>query len=161
MRRRSTALAAVTLALLAGCATSAPGTQDGADTAATDSTAPVAAMTAAPLEGVDWTLHDLGGQPAVGDDPARLPSIRFDADSGRASGSGGCNRIAGPYTRDGDSLRIGPLISTRMACADDRLTRQETDFLAALDGTRSYRIEGDTLTLRGDGTAAARLVARR
>ena len=160
MRRRTTALATATLVLLAACATSAPGTQGGGDSTGTDSTASVAAVSS-PLEGVEWALHELDGQPAVPGDPARLPFIRFDADSGRVAGSGGCNRVAGPYTHDGDSLRIGPLIATRMACADDRLTRQESGFLAALDGARAFSIAGDTLTLTGDGTATVRLVARR
>lgn len=34
------------------------------------------------------------------------------------AGSGGCNRFAGGYTFDGTAIKIGPLMSTRMACAE-------------------------------------------
>jgi heat shock protein HslJ len=160
MRRPVTILPAISLVLLAACGGGGSGARDHADTTAADSAASVTAP-ASPLEGVEWALHELGGQPAVAGDPARQPSVRFDADSGRVTGSGGCNRIAGPYTRDGASLRIGPLVATRMACAVERLNRQETAFLAALDATRAYHIAGDTLTLTGTDTTTVRLIARR
>lgn len=116
--------------------------------------------TAAPLAGRDWRLVELGGMPAVGgNDSGRTVRIRFDADSGRVHGSGGCNRLFGPYKLSGDSLRLGPLASTKMACLDDQSNRQETAFLAALDDTRSYRISGDTLSLVGSSGLLALLVA--
>lgn len=85
------------------------------------------------------------------------------ADSARRSqldtGSGGCNRIAGPYTRDSDRLSFGAILGTRMACADARLNRQEVDFLSALQATSRNEIRGDTLVLSRDGEALARLVS--
>jgi hypothetical protein len=33
--------------------------------------------------------------------------------------TGGCNRFLGHYTYDGSSIKIGPLGSTRMACASE------------------------------------------
>lgn len=109
-----------------------------------------------PLSGSYWKLVELGGAPAVsGTDSERAAHIRFHADSGRVYGSGGCNRIAGPYTVAGDSLSFGPMISTKMACADDQASRQEVAFLSALENTRRYRISGDSLTLLGaDGPLA-------
>jgi heat shock protein HslJ len=44
-------------------------------------------------------------------------SARFAAD-GQLSGFGGCNRVFGPCEVDGESIRIGPVASTRMACAE-------------------------------------------
>jgi len=32
------------------------------------------------------------------------------------SGSTGCNRCSGPYTVDGDTLELGAIVSTQMAC---------------------------------------------
>src|SRR5688572_9762022 len=65
----------------------------------------------------EWRLVELGGSAAVaGEGPAGAPFLRFAADSGRVSGSTGCNRLAGPYTADGEALRFGALVSTRMAC---------------------------------------------
>jgi heat shock protein HslJ len=109
----------------------------------------------APLEGVDWRLVDVGGRPAVPSAPA---TMRFGPDSGRVTGNAGCNRFAGPYTRDGASLRLGPLVSTRRACIDDAASRQEMQLLAALEATRRHAMTGDTLVLSGDAGVLARWV---
>ena len=112
----------------------------------------------------EWRLVELGGSAAVaGEGPAGAASLRFAADSGRVTGSTGCNRLAGPYTVDGESLRFGALVSTRMACVDPARQRQEADFMRALEGTRRHAVAGDTLALLGDDASSAplaRLVAR-
>jgi heat shock protein HslJ len=117
---------------------------------------PVAAR---PLEDTPWILLDLRGRAArpVG---TSTPTLTLDAAQKRASGNGGCNRYGGPYELSGESLRFGPLASTRRACADDALTAQETAFLRALQETRSWRVTGDTLALGGSAGTLARLVAR-
>lgn len=89
----------------------------------------------------------------------RAAYLQFAPDSGRVTGSGGCNRISGPFTRDGDRLQLGPIVSTRMACADGRLNQQEVEFLSALESTNRYAIAGDTLTLLRDDEPLARLRA--
>ncbi len=68
------------------------------------------------------------------------------------SGSGGCNTFTAEYTVAGsDGLQIGAIASTRMACADD-VMQLESEYFAALGNTVSYKISGDSLTLRdGDG----------
>lgn len=72
------------------------------------------------------------------------------------SGNAGCNSYSGPYEVDGDAITIGPLASTRMACESDELTKQEADYLAALDLARSFAVVGDRLDLfRDGGTIAA------
>jgi heat shock protein HslJ len=111
--------------------------------------------TGTPLENVDWRLLDVGGRPALASAPARM---RLQSDSGRVSGDAGCNRFAGPYVRDGASLRLGPLVSTRRACIDDGANRQEMEVLAALEATRRHAIAGDTLVLTGDAGVLARWV---
>jgi heat shock protein HslJ len=109
------------------------------------------------LENRDWRLVELHGQPAVPSTGMREAGLRFGSDSLRVSGSGGCNRIAGTYTRDGDRLTFGPMLSTRMACADARLNRQEVEFLGAIQATTRYEITRDTLILARDGESLARL----
>ena len=112
--------------------------------------------TAATFEDVDWRLLDVGGRPPVaGPSPVR---IRFHSDSSRAYGDGGCNRFSGPYVRAGESLRVGPLIATRRACADDAANGQEIAVLGALEGTRRYAVTGDTLVLSGDAGPLIRWV---
>jgi len=51
----------------------------------------------------------------------------------KVGGSAGCNTFDGPYTTNGAVAVIGPLATTRMACAEDVMA-QETSFLAALQG---------------------------
>lgn len=69
-----------------------------------------------PLEDRTWTVVRLNGQDLPDDAPlAQTPIVSLSA--GRLGGSGGCNRIGGAYTQSGDQLRIGPVMSTRRACA--------------------------------------------
>ena len=92
-----------------------------------------------PIEGPVWRLAQLGGEPvATGGDA----QIQFDRYSGRVSGSGGCNRVSGSFTRSGITLRIGQLASTRMACADPARGANEAQFISALQTTASYRLAG-------------------
>ena len=68
--------------------------------------------------GSEWTLVQLRGQappPGAAARPATLALTEVDH---RVTGFAGCNRIAGSYEMAGDSLHFGPLIMTRMACAD-------------------------------------------
>jgi putative lipoprotein len=111
---------------------------------------------ASSLESVPWRLVELNGQPALPGPNQTTVQLRFEGDSGRVTGSTGCNRLTGPYTRDGASLRFGPAITTKMACADPRLNEQEQRFVAALQSTERHQIERDTLTLLGASGPLAR-----
>ena len=64
----------------------------------------------------------------------------------KVSGSAGCNTFQGPYTSNDKIAAIGPLASTRLACAEDVMT-QETAFLAALQGVGLVESRGSTLQL--------------
>lgn len=96
-----------------------------------------------PIEGPTWRLVQLGDQPVdPGNEPQRDAQIRFEAGSGRVSGSGGCNRVSGTFQRSGSSLRLSQLAATKMACADPATGERETQFFAALQTTASYRLHG-------------------
>lgn len=110
------------------------------------------------LERTDWRLVELNGHQAVGADLARRPWLRLDVDSGRVVGSAGCNRLSGTFVRDRSSLKFGPLLTTKMACADDALNRQEQELLAALQTADKYETVADTLTLRRASDRIARFV---
>ena len=114
---------------------------------------------ASPLENITWRLVELNGQPALPDPNQTTVQLRFEGDSGRVTGSTGCNRLTGPYTKDGASLRFGPAITTRMACADPRLNEQEQRFVAALQATERHQIERDTLTLFSSTGPVARFAS--
>ncbi len=115
-----------------------------------------------PASGIEnnrWVPIEIGGQEmrAVSGEQ-REPWIELDPNSKRVTGSGGCNRISGSYTAGDGALRFGPLIATRMACAD---MDTETSFLRALDATRRYRVRGREAELYdGRGVLVARLEER-
>jgi putative lipoprotein len=92
-----------------------------------------------PIEGPLWRLAQLGTEPVA---PGSEAQVQFDAASGRVSGSGGCNRMSGAFTRSGVTLRIGQLASTRMACIDPARAATEAQFISALERTASYRLAG-------------------
>ena len=101
---------------------------------------------ASPLTGKIWVLSSLGGKAPLKD--TELTS-EFTAKR-RVSGSAGCNRYTGTYKVSGSTIRIVPLATTRKACAEP-IERQETAFLKALSGARSFAISGGTLTLKSAG----------
>jgi heat shock protein HslJ len=78
---------------------------------------------------------------------------------GRVATTVGCNRIAGAPTIVGDRVRLGAMAATRMACPPP-LDQLETNYLAALETARSWRIEGPTLTLLDQGGEAAVTLTR-
>lgn len=101
-----------------------------------------------PIEGPLWRLAQLGDEPIA---PGSEAQIQFDRSSGRVSGSGGCNRVSGSFTRSGVALKIGQLASTRMACADPTRGANEAQFLSALQSTASYSLAPGRLALLDAG----------
>jgi heat shock protein HslJ len=92
--------------------------------------------------------------PATPAEISRRPTIRFSADSGRATGSGGCNSYGGTATITGQSMRISRVISTKRACIDPSTNAQESRFFVALESVDRFHISADTLQLyRGSGVA--------
>jgi heat shock protein HslJ len=118
---------------------------------------PAPAAPAAALEGTEWRLVDIGGQPSpAGADTTRHPGFTLLAEGRKVQGSAGCNRMTGRYQLDGQKLKFGPLVTTRMACPAMQI---ETAFLKALEATTRYEVSGSSLTLYGADTAVARLEA--
>lgn len=108
----------------------------------------------ASVSGVDWELMELDGKTASTGAGGRRATLRFDADTARVGGFSGCNRFAGTYTLRGDTLRFGPLIMTRMACADGM--ELERELSAALEATQRYELSSTQLKLVGPSKAVAR-----
>lgn len=108
------------------------------------------------LDGTAWVLSALPGRDLDATAPATL---RFEA--GRATGSDGCNRYSVSYTSKGSAIDFpGRAPSTLMACPSG-VAEQAEAFMAALAGTRSYRIDGGRLhLLSADGAVRAALVAQ-
>lgn len=102
------------------------------------------------LVGTEWSAIAInnGHQAVVSLIIGTQASLTFDAE-GRVSGFGGCNRIFGAYEVDGDAIRIGPMASTRMLCAEpEGVGEQEAALLAALEAATSWTIRDGRLQLR-------------
>ena len=97
------------------------------------------------FEGPTWQLAAPGTQGAdlAGTDKPPV-TARFSA--GQVSGFSGCNRYMGTFTLDRDSVVIGPLAGTMMACPEPQMAVEKA-FLGVLTGTLRYAISGDRLTL--------------
>lgn len=119
---------------------------------------PLATFSAQPegLAGTQWEVnaYNNGQQAVVSLSRGSRITLAFTADG--VAGSGGCNRFSGPYAIDRDGLKIGPLRTTRMMCAEPAdVMAQERAFLAALQGAAIVRREGDRLELRTAAGAIA------
>lgn len=109
------------------------------------------------LVGTSWrvTGYNNGRQAVVSVREGTSLTLQFSAD-GRVSGTGGCNRYTGTYTRSGDGIGLGPLGATRRTCAEPAgVMDQEADFLRALGSASQARMDGDRLELRTASGALA------
>lgn len=98
------------------------------------------------LTGTQWTVERIDGN-----EPKGAPlTVDFSFD-GRVNGNAGCNTFSGPFLQTGPRVRIGDVLSTRMACADSGRQQQETRLLAILNGQLTLRQESDgQISLRSD-----------
>ncbi|MBY0559573.1 META domain-containing protein [Hyphomicrobium sp.] len=87
-----------------------------------------------------WVAIELNGQ--------RVEGLTFDYTTEKVSGTGGCNRFSGPISIEDDAIQIGPLAATKMACGGK--SKIEMQYFLALEAARSFVVEGDVLTLKGD-----------
>ena len=109
-----------------------------------DTSSPSSSQASASPENTSWQLTRLGDK-TVTPDPQHGPNITLHSEQHRVTGSGGCNRITGSYTLDGDKLKFGQMASTMMACVSGMDT--EHAFLDALGKTDAWKIAGDKLEL--------------
>ena len=114
------------------------------------------------LPGTSWQVRAYNnGRQAVVSVAAGTRLDMIFAEDGNVAGSAGCNRYSATFEVDGDSLRIGPVRATRMACPEPAgVLEQEAAFLAALEMVATWRAEGDRLQLRSaDGALAIDLAS--
>ncbi len=109
------------------------------------------------LAGTAWVVtgYNNGQQAVVSVIAGSQLTADFGVD-GTLSGSGGCNTFTATYEVSGTTIKIGPIGSTRMACADPAgVMAQETQYLLALATAATYAREGNRLELRtADGALA-------
>ena len=101
----------------------------------------------ATLPGSAWQVTTFAGQTPLADHP-----ITFEFDNeGNIAGDGSCNRFGGTCAIEGNTIKVGPLRSTRRAC-EPEIMQQEQKFLVLLGAVTSWESDADgTLVLRGEG----------
>ena len=99
------------------------------------------------LEGYHWRLQDAtdkqGRRIAALLVRPTLP-LQLDVADGRIRITNSCNRMSADIHIDGDTLRIGPLVSTKMACADPAVMALDSEVAKRLeDGIGLKLLESD------------------
>ncbi|GEM_PF-410633 len=91
----------------------------------------------------DWVLREYTN--AAGEVLTPLAdapvTITFAAEG--VNGNAGCNTFRGTFTYNFGALTFSPLVTTRMACANEAANAQETAVLAALETVQSFSIGAD------------------
>lgn len=97
-----------------------------------------------PLTGTRWSVDTITDGEAASSAPPGA-SLVFDAGTVRVET--GCNQGSASYSLSGNTIRFGPVITTKRACQVERMNL-ENAVLGALTGEVSYTIDADRLTLR-------------
>lgn len=105
------------------------------------------ARSGSPLANSSWLLLDLGGTPIL---DGTAPTLEFQ-EGGRLSGKSSCNSFFGSVTVAADSIRIGEIGSTLMACPEP-IMRQETAYLKALGDAARFSITDSSLVIHYAGS---------
>lgn len=87
-----------------------------------------------------WRIDQARSEPILDRTKARLD---FGTD-GRLTGQGSCNSLSAPYTLVGYELKLGPVVTTRMACGELQM-QQEDRILSALEAAKTARVRDDGL----------------
>jgi len=102
-----------------------------------------------PLTREDWIAQTIAGKPVV-----HVGRVTLSFGEGRVSGRGGCNHYSGSVDYGKGTIKVGPLISTKMACMEDGLMQQESAYLKALQDAERYQVGADgKLTIAGKAGA--------
>ncbi|SFA79472.1 META domain-containing protein [Algoriphagus aquimarinus] len=93
-----------------------------------------------------WTLVEIMKIPVQTSGSEDDAHLVFDSRGKTFSGSGGCNRIFGPYEiGDKQTFKFGEVGATRMACQDLPF---ENKFLETLKSVRYYQLSAGELLLK-------------
>jgi putative lipoprotein len=108
------------------------------------------------LVGPSWVLESLGERAAIEPDPSmrELPNLTF-AEDGRATGSGGCNRLNMGFAAGASgALFMGQGAMTMMACPSPAMDIEQT-LMRTLDLADAWAVADGRLTLSVAGTPVA------
>jgi heat shock protein HslJ len=104
-----------------------------------------AGVSDAPITDTYWKLTELIGKPVDTTVKRKEMFLQFEKETGKVTGSGGCNSVSGTYTTEANGrIILSKMISTRMACP---AMQDESAFLQALSKVNTYIISGNKLQL--------------
>jgi heat shock protein HslJ len=103
-----------------------------------------------PLDGTSWVLTALGKTQPI---PGTTLTATFG--EGQVRGSAGCNSYGGPYQASGDTITVGGIAITEMACMEPAgVMEQELAFVGLLGEAQTFRLgDGRLQIFRADGEA--------
>ena len=100
------------------------------------------------LEGTAWQLDGIRSGETVSSVPAGTTTPTFSlAADGTVTLHTGCNGGRSTATVSGSTITFGPVMTTKMACADRAGRETEAAVLAVIDGEVEWSITGKALTL--------------
>jgi heat shock protein HslJ len=99
------------------------------------------------LLGTEWLLTDFPGATVVVTSKASFSVLEANSAAGNAS----CNRFSGAVEINGSTIKFGPVASTRMACGEESLNTQETQFLKFLSAANRFEMRNPYLLLFAKG----------
>ncbi|MDT4957570.1 MAG: hypothetical protein QOD31_1369, partial [Pseudonocardiales bacterium] len=107
------------------------------------------------LVGVDWRLVKVVGVPPTATALKVQARLMIDG-KGQLTGTDGCNSLGSPVTITADTINLGSVVHTDMACVARApgFAAQVSRVDAVLTGTLQWSVQGDELTLSKDGKAA-------
>jgi heat shock protein HslJ len=105
---------------------------------------------ASSLPGTKWKLKSYGHPDAPTPVIEGSTVTLIFEEAGQVGGSGGCHGYGGRYQVEKSAIRFKEIMSTLMACADERVTQQEGVYLRALESAISFELSPDTLTISYD-----------
>lgn len=106
----------------------------------------------------EWILQSIEGATANVHFKDKIPTMNFNAETGRIAGNSGCNTYSAAFEFKGAQIEIKPMITTRMACSDGM--EGEAKFTQLLTGLSDIELENGLLTLKRDGRHVASFVKK-
>ena len=103
-----------------------------------------------PLDGTSWVLMAYRKTR-----PISGTTITATFEDGQVRGSAGCNSYSGSYQVSGDTITVGAVAITEMACLEpEGVMEQELLFVEFLTDAQTFRLaDGQLQTFRPDGEA--------
>jgi DNA segregation ATPase FtsK/SpoIIIE-like protein len=79
-------------------------------------------------------------RPVLGDCAPGDRVALFFEQPGKLGGTGGCNGYGADYQVEGNTLAVGAVVSTLMACADEAVNQQEQQYFRAIQAAGEYQL---------------------